>query len=282
VLRVQLLSWSAPVEGQLLVKVRTCGVGLSDLLMTRGQCPLGSNPPVGPGLEVAGEVVAVANGSPFAVGDRVMGATAVLENGGGCSEYAYVREAVTQRVPAAVSDEEVAGFVIGSRAAYAGLAQRVVIAPGRTLLVLGAAGNTGASALQLGKALGARVIAVAGTAEKVAFCTDLGADHTINYRTSDLVDAVKTITEAKGADVIFDPVGGELATRAAAAVARHGQIATIGYASGSWLIPDPIDMAMRNYAVMGVSVVGTPAEDREAYGRLINLAKIRAIKLRPP
>lgn len=272
VLRVHETEWPEPTEGELLVKVLACGVGLPDLLITTGNYPPLPQPPVVPGQEVAGEVVAVPAGSAFAVGDRVMGSTAFADGWGGYSDYAYVREARTQRVPEAMTDEEAAGFMIGFRTAYAGLDERVRVAAGEVLLVIGASGNTGAAAVQLGKALGATVIAAASTAEKLEFCTGLGADHVVNYRTSDLAEEVKKITGGHGADVLFDPVGGESGTKAAAAVARLGRIAVIGYASGSWLTLDPLDMVLRNYAAVGVFAGGTEEEDRIAYGRLADLA----------
>ncbi|WP_433559999.1 zinc-binding dehydrogenase [Pseudonocardia xinjiangensis] len=272
VLRVEEIEWAEPSAGLVLVKVRACGVGLPDLLITTGNYPPLPDPPAVPGQEVMGEVVGVPAGSAFAVGDRVMGATAFLDGWGGYSDYAYVREAKTQRVPPALTDEEAAGFVIGFRTAYAGLADRIRIAPGEVLLVLGAAGNTGAAAVQLGKALGATVIATASSAEKLAFCSRIGADHVVDHRTADVARAVLEITGGHGADVVFDPVGGTLGTRATAAVARLGRIALIGYASGSWPTLDPLDMVLRSYAAVGVFAGGTDEEDRTAYGRLAELA----------
>jgi NADPH2:quinone reductase len=207
-----------------------------------------------------------------------MGSTAFAEGWGGYADYAYVRETRTQRVPGSMSDEEAAGFMIGFRTAYAGLAQRVTVRPGDVLLVLGAAGNTGAAAVQLGKVLGATVIAAASSADKLALCKALGADYLIDYRQSDVTDEALKVTQGRGADVIFDPVGGDLGTRAAAGLARLGTIAMIGYASGSWLTPNPLDMAMRNYTIAGVFAGGTPQEDREAYDRLAELAERKAIR----
>jgi NADPH2:quinone reductase len=278
VLRVEEVEWPAPTQGRVLVKVRVCGVGLPDLLMLAGVYPPQPQPPVVPGQEVAGEVVAVPAGSAFAVGDRVMGATAFVEGWGGYSDYAYVREAKTVRIPAAMTDEAAAGFVIGFRTAYAGLCDRVRVASGEVLLVLGAAGNTGASAIQLGKALGATVIATAGTEEKLDFCTRIGADNVVNHRTEDVAEAVLAITGGQGADVVFDPVGGDLGTRATAAVARLGRIAVIGYASGSWLTLDPLDMVLRNYTAAGVFAGGTVEEDQAAYRQLVELAERGAIR----
>lgn len=272
VLRVVEITWPAPSEGQVLVKVRACGVGLADLLITTGDYPLLPEPPVAPGQEVVGDVVAVPQGSAFRIGDRVMGSTAFLDGWGGYSDYTYVNETRAQRAPAALTDESAAGFMIGFRTAYAGLCQRVTITSGEVLLVLGAAGNTGASAVQLGKALGATVIAAAGNDEKLDFCLSLGADYAVNYRTSNLVAEVQQITGNRGADVIFDPVGGELGTAAATAIARLGRIAVIGYASGSWLVLDPQDMVLRNYTAAGVFAGGTAAEDTAAYTHLVELA----------
>jgi NADPH:quinone reductase len=278
VLRAEETTWPAPPEGLVLVRVRACGTGLPDLLMTRGDYPPIPEPPVAPGQEVAGEVVAVPSGSRFLTGERVMGSTAFADGWGGYADYTYVREARTQRVPDSMSDEEAAGFMIAFRTAYAGLAQRVIVSPGDVLLVLGAAGNTGAAAVQLGKVLGATVIAAAGSAEKLALCRALGADHLIDYRQSDVADEALKVTDGRGADVIFDPVGGDLGTRAAAGLARLGTIAMVGYASGSFLTPNQLDMVLRSYTIAGVYAAGTPQEDREAYGRLAELADRGAIR----
>jgi NADPH2:quinone reductase len=278
VLRAIPIEWPAPAPGRVLVRVLACKVGLPDLLITTGRYPLSPQPPVVPGQEVAGEVVAVPAGSDFAVGERVMGATAFIDGWGGYSDYAYLREEKTRRVPPTMTDEEAAGFTIGFRTAYAGLHERIQVQPGEVVLVLGAAGNTGAAAVQLGKALGATVIAAAGDEAKLAFCTGIGADHVVNYRTSDVVEQVRRITDGRGADVVFDPVGGELGTRAAGAVARLGRFALIGYASGSWATLDPLDMVLRNYAAVGVFASGTPEEDRQAYDHLADLARRGVIR----
>ncbi|WP_160112792.1 zinc-binding dehydrogenase [Mycobacterium sp. 3519A] len=260
------------------MEVRACAVGLADLLMVTGDYPLTTTPPVAPGQEVAGVVVAVADGSAFAPGDRVMGSTAFLQGWGGFSDYTYIREPTAQKIPAPLTDEEAAGSVIGFRTAYAGLVQRAAVTPGEVLVVLGAAGNTGAAAVQLGKALGARVIAVVGSDEKAEFCSRLGADHTVNYHRTDLVDVVMTVSCGRGADVIFDPVGGELAARAVSAISRLGRVAVVGYASGRFVVLDPVDMVLRNYSGIGVFAGGTPEEDEHAYSRLAKLVTIRAIK----
>jgi len=278
VLRLAETVWPEPEAGRVLVEVTACGVGLPDLMITTGAYPLLPSPPVAPGQEVVGNVVAVPEGSTFVTGDRVMGVTAFLDGWGGCADYAYLGETTTQRVPDTMSDEEAAGFSIAFRTAYAGLAQRVRIKPGDVVLVLGAAGSTGAAAVSLAKALGATVIAVASSSDRLSFCTSLGADYVVNRRTSDVVDAVHEITGGDGADIVFDPVGGDIATRATGAVARLGHIAVVGYASGSWLTLDPVDMVLRNYSAAGVFAAGTVEEDARAYAALGDLAARGTIK----
>jgi NADPH2:quinone reductase len=277
VLRLEDLEFPEPAEGTVLVKVHACGLGLPDLLMVTGNYPLLPEPPVSPGQEVAGEVVATTGNSAFSVGDRVMGLTTFLDRRGGYGDYAYLIEQKTRRVPASLTDAEAAGLLIGFRTAFAGLADRVRVAAGETLLVLGAAGSSGSSAVILGKALGATVIAAAGSEEKLAFCRGIGADHVVDYRARDIGEAVKEITDGHGADVLFDPVGGAQGTKALAGIARLGRVAVVGYASGSWLTLDPLDMVMRSYTAAGVFAAGTPEEDQVAFDRLTQLAAERTI-----
>lgn len=265
-------TWSGVAEGRLLVRVLVCGLGMPDVLMTRGQYPLLPEPPVFPGQEVAGEVVATAPGSRFAVGDRIMGLTSFLDGRGGLGDYAYVQEAKARPIPDTLSDEQAAGFLLSFRTAYAGLVGRVQVRSGETLLVLGASGGSGAAAIRLGKSLGATVIAVAGGDDKLRFCRELGADHVVDRLHTDVADTVHTLTDGHGADVIFDPVGGDLGTHALAAVARLGRVAVIGYASGRFLTLDPLDMVLRNYTAVGVFAAGTAEEDTTAYDALFRLA----------
>ena len=143
VLRVEERVWRAPSPGRVLVRVNACGVGLPDLLMTLGQYALVREPPVEPGEEVAGEVVAVASGSAFKVGDRVMGATPFTEGLGGYSDYAYIRESKSLLIPDGMSDIEAAGFMIAFRTAHIALIDRVPLERGQTLAVLGASGSSG-------------------------------------------------------------------------------------------------------------------------------------------
>src|SRR5882757_11118446 len=207
-IELQEVTWAPPLPGRLLIRVRAAGAGYPDVMMAAGQFPLLGAPPFGLGEEAAGEVVAVPAGSRFAVGDQVTGITEFLEGWGGYADYAYLREGSTIRVPAGMTDDQAGGFPIGFRTAYAGLVERAPVAAGQTLLVLGGAGSSGATALQLGKALGATVIAVAGSQDKLELCTRYGADHVVNYRTDDLTARIAEITDGRGVDLIYDPVGG--------------------------------------------------------------------------
>ncbi|MGK5740222.1 quinone oxidoreductase family protein [Micromonospora sp. URMC 103] len=278
-IELQEITWPDPAPGQVLVKVRTAGAGYPDAMMTAGQFPLLGEPPFGLGEEAAGEVVAVPPGSRFAVGDQVTGITAFLEGWGGYAEYAYLGEVSTIRIPADMTDEQAGGFPIGFRTAYAGLVERAPVEAGQTLLILGAAGSSGATAIQLGKALGATVIAVAGSAEKLEFCARYGADHGINYRTDDLPARVVEITNGRGVDVIYDPVGGETAATAMNSLARNGRIALIGLAAGAPVALNSMDLMLRNQTAVGV--LSIPQDDPQAeaavWERLADLAARGAI-----
>ena len=271
--QLQEVSWPDPPAGQVLVRVRTAGAGLPDLLMAQGLFPLLGDPPFGLGEEVAGDVVAVPPGSAFAVGDTIMGITAFLEGWGGYADYAYVREQSAARVPSRLPDEQAGGFPIGFRTAYAGLVERTSLAAGEVLLVLGAAGSAGSAAVQLGKALGATVIAVAGSAEKADFCTRHGAAHAINYKTADVASEIAELTNGHGVDLVYDTVGGDLAATSVASLARGGRIAIVGLASGATAELNSLDMLLRNYSAVGVLAAGyTPDEDAAAWEALTGLA----------
>jgi NADPH:quinone reductase len=280
VMRVVETTWSDPHEGQVLIRVRAAGVGYADVLQVLGHYP-GVTPPVVPGLEVSGEVVAVAPGSEFTVGERVMGITpaAMAEPYGGYSDYAYVREGSTLRIPAALSFEEAAGFMIPFRTAYQALTERIRMEPGEVLAILGAGGAVGSAAIQLGKALGAKVIAVAAGEAKLKFCTATGADHTVDHREQDVAAELNRLTDGAGVDVLLDPVGGDLATRALQGVGIGGRVPVVGFASGSFITTDAMDLMMRNYAIVGVYAgATTPEQDTAAYRRLIELVDQHAIR----
>ncbi|MGW4490265.1 zinc-binding dehydrogenase [Amycolatopsis sp. NPDC004368] len=256
---VQEMTLPEPAAGRILVRVKTAGAGFPDLMMVRGEYPLTGAPPFGLGEEVTGEVVGAPPGSRFAVGDRVAGITDFRSGWGGFAEYTYIREESTFRVPNGMSDEEAGGFPIAFRTAYATLVERAPVEAGQALVVLGAAGSSGAAAVQLGKVLGATVIAVVGSPEKAEFVAGLGADHVLNHRTDDLPAKILELTGGRGADLIFDPVGGETAAAVLKSLGRNGRIAMMGLASGAPVPLDPVDMLMRNYTAVGV--LALPQDD---------------------
>lgn len=252
VLHLQEIAIPEPREKFMVVRVLAIGVGLPDVLMLKGVYPLVKSPPVSPGQELVGEVVAVASGSKFAIGDRVMGTSNFPQAQGAFSEYCAMPEGGACLAPAALSNEQAAGFVIPFKTAYVGLVLRCALKAGETLLVLGGAGSSGQAAIQLGKCLGATVIAVAGSQDKLNFCKEMGADHAISYRDGDIASTVNQLTNGKGVDVVFDPVGGKTSEQTANCIARHGRIGLVGFASGIWPTFEPVDMVMKNYSAVGV------------------------------
>jgi NADPH2:quinone reductase len=261
VLRWTPRGWEEPGDGALLVEVLAAGVGLPDSLMLQGVYPLVRRPPITPGQEVCGVVVATPAGSRFSVGDRVLGPTHFYAGSGGFATHTYVTEAHASLAPESLSDEAAAGFYIGYRTAYTTLVTRAALQPGETVLVLGGSGSTGATAISLAAALGARVVAVASSETKRSFCVGLGAEAAIERDADAIRDAVDQHTDGRGFDIVVDPVGGAIANAALGAVARYGRFAVVGFASGSWVEPDPVDMVMRNYSVVGVFAAGFTVEE---------------------
>lgn len=238
-----------PAAGQLRIRVEACGINFPDLLLVAGKYQDRPPLPFIPGGEVAGVVDQLGAGvDGFAVGQPVMAATML----GGLAEYAVARARDTDLRPAGLAAETAAAFPGVYGTAWHALVQRGRLQPGETLLVLGAAGGTGIAAVQIGRALGARVLAAAGSAEKLAFLRAQGADAVIDYRDGGLRDAVKGLTGGRGADVVFDPVGGAAFDQASRCVAWNGRLLVVGFASGT--IPRfPVNLALlKGYAVVGV------------------------------
>ena len=240
-----------PAEGQVRVRVAATALGLPDVLMCRGSYPLTPALPFTPGQELVGEVVEAAPGAPAAVGERVMGVSVFTSGDGGFAEEALLGGGMVFSAPAHLGDAEAASFVIPYHTAHVGLVRRAGLREGETLLVLGGAGGTGSAAIQLGRSLGARVIATAGGADKAAFCERLGAEVAIDYRERDIAEAVREATGGRGADVVYDPVGGEAFAAGAKSIAHEGRLLLIGFASGQWGSPKSPDLVFRNYSVLG-------------------------------
>ncbi|HEU0241240.1 MAG TPA: NADPH:quinone oxidoreductase family protein [Micromonosporaceae bacterium] len=238
-----------PGAGQVLVKVHAVALNFPDVLMCRGLYQVRPPLPFTPGVELCGTVVAVGPDvtSP-AVGDRVLGSPI----GGGLAEFALMSAADALPAPDALDDTRAAAFHIAYQTGWFGLHRRAALTAGETLLVHAAAGGVGSAAVQLGKAAGARVIGVVGGSAKAAVATDLGAHVVIDRRTDDIVAAVKGATGGRGADVIYDPVGGDAFAKSTKCIAFEGRLLVIGFASGD--IPSAVTShaLVKNYSVVGL------------------------------
>ncbi|GHE69867.1 NADPH:quinone oxidoreductase family protein [Streptomyces thermocarboxydus] len=241
VMRLADVGRPTPGEGQVLLRVRAANINFPDALMCRGQYQVRPPLPFTPGVEICGETED---------GRRVIANPALPY--GGFAEYALADAAALLPAPDALDDAEAAALHIGYQTAWFALHRRARLEAGETLLVHAAAGGVGSAAVQLGKAAGATVIGVAGGADKAAVARELGCDVVIDRREQDVVAAVKEATGGRGADVIFDPVGGEAYTQSAKTVAFEGRIVIVGFASGT--IPNPgLNHALiKNYAILGL------------------------------
>src|SRR5512143_2403794 len=266
--------------GQVRIAVRAAGVNFPDILQTRGQYQFKPTPPFSPGGEAAGVIDAVGDGvTTVKVGDRV--ATTVIY--GAYAEKIVVPELAVVKLPDAVSFEVGAATLLTYATTYHALVDRAAIAKGNTLLVLGAAGGVGIAAVELGALLGARVIAAASNADKLAFCRAHGAAETIDYSTEDLKDRIRALTGGNGVDIVYDPVGGSLAEQALRGTAWQGRYLVIGFASGE--IPKiPLNLVL----LKGCQIVGVfwgsfamrePAKNRAHAEQIFNW--VAEGKLRP-
>ncbi len=239
----------APGEGQLLVDIAAAGINFPDVLVIAGKYQVKVPPPFVPGNEGAGVVSAIGPGvTQFAVGDSVI----INTRGGAFAEKCIADASATAPLPEDLSFEQGAGFTVTYGTSYHALKQSANLQPGETVLVLGAAGGVGITAVEIAKAMGARVIAAASSDEKLEFARSAGADELINYSDVPLKEAVKELTGGEGADVVYDPVGGELAEQAFRATAWHGRYLVIGFACGD--IPKfPANIALlKEASIIGV------------------------------
>lgn len=237
----------SPVKGEIKIAVHACGVNFADPLMVQGQYQLKPPFPFTPGIEVAGEVLAVGDGvTSVRPGDRVL----AICSYGGMAEEALTTFALP--IPDSMDYVTAAGFAVVYGTSHVALTRRAHLDAGETLLVLGAAGGVGLTAVEIGKLMGATVIAAASTPEKLALAAHYGADHLINYATDSIKERVRSITGGQGANVIYDPVGGDVFDEAFRAIAWEGRVLVIGFASGR--IPHiPANLALvKNCAVIGV------------------------------
>jgi NADPH2:quinone reductase len=242
-----------PADGMVRINLRAAAINYFDSLMVAGQYQVKPELPFVPGSEISGIVVSAPPGSDVKAGDRVM---AMVDNGGltrgGYSEIADVAPGSITRLPEKMSFEDGAAFYVVYQTGWFGLHRRAKLQAGETLLVHAGAGGVGSAAIQLGKAAGATVIATAGSDEKVAICTKLGADHAINYKTQDFVEEVKKFTGGRGADVVYDPVGGDVYDRSTKCIAFEGRIVIVGFTSGRIAQAATNHLLIKNYSVVGL------------------------------
>jgi NADPH2:quinone reductase len=252
-----------PGPGQMRIAVTAAGLGLPDVFMCRDMYPLTPPLPFTSGQEATGVVTAVGEGVDIALGSRVMSVTLFYEGHGSFAEECLVPAASAFTVPPGLSDEEAAGFWIPHYTGWVGLVDRGHLAAGEVLVVLGAAGGSGIAAVQLGRALGARVIAVVSDEKRAAFCRELGADVALNHNDPDFLSALDEATLGHGVDAIYDPVGGSLAESVAAKLARGGRLLCVGFASGRWPKPETHDLVLTNSALVGVFAGGYSRQEVE-------------------
>jgi NADPH2:quinone reductase len=245
-----------PGPGQVRIRVTAAGIGLPDVFMCRGTYPLTPPLPFTSGQEATGTITAVGEGVDLAVGDRIMCVTAFWMGHGSFAEECLVAADSAFAIPEGLTDSEAAGFWIPHITAWAGLVDRGGVVAGDFLAVLGAAGGSGIAAVQLGHALGARVIAVVSDEAKGEFCRGLGADVILNHRDGPLDQALRAATDGRGVDLVYDPVGGTPAEDAARALARNGRLLAVGFASGAWPKIATHDLVVTNTSLVGVFAGG--------------------------
>jgi NADPH2:quinone reductase len=251
-----------PGQGQVLVSVHASAVNFPDTLIIENKYQFKPELPFSPGGEVAGTIRSVGPGvAGFAPGDRVI---AVCGWGGFAEEVLTTVDKLV-RLPEGIDMEAAAALVITYGTSHYALKDRARIRPGETLLVLGAAGGTGVSAIELGKLMGARVIAAASTAEKLELCRARGADEVINYTSEDLRERIKALTGGRGVDVVYDPVGGDYAEPALRSMAWGGRYLVIGFTAGS--IPRlPLNLVLlKGCSLVGVFYGGFAQAEPERY-----------------
>lgn len=269
-----------PGANQLVIDVVAAGINFPDVLVIAGKYQVKTEPPFVPGNEAAGVVSAVGEGvKGFAVGDRVVGMT----QGGAFAEKCVVDASKCMPVPPGLNFDQAAGFTVTYGTSYHALRQSTELLAGETLLVLGAAGGVGIAAVEVGKAIGARVIAAASSDEKLDFAREAGADETVNYSKVSLRDSIKALTDDQGVDVVYDPVGGELAQQALRSLGWHGRYLVVGFAAGDIPCFPANIVLLKEASIIGVWWGTWAAKNPE--GQVQNMKDMAAMiakgKLRP-
>jgi NADPH2:quinone reductase len=236
-----------PPDDGAVVAIKSAALNFPDLLAIAGKYQVKAPLPFTPGIECAGVIEEAGPKSKHKKGDRVI-ATSLW---GGFAEKIAVPDFSLFPIPADMPDDDAAALLVAYQTSYFALVHRAALQRGETLLVHGGAGGVGISAIQIGKALGATVIATAGSDEKLEVCRTAGADHAIDYKDDDWVARVNKLTNNRGADVIYDPVGGDVFDRSLKCIAWEGRLLVIGFASGR--IPE---LAANKILLKNISVVG--------------------------
>jgi NADPH:quinone reductase len=250
---IDALKWTelptpAPKAGEVLLEIKAASLNFPDILIVQNKYQMKPALPFVPGSEYAGTVQAVGEGVTHL---KVGQAVACLSGTGGFATHTIAPAEMCMPLPAGFPMVDAAAFIMIYATSYHALVDRAQLKAGETVLVLGAAGGVGTSAIQIAKAMGAKVIAAASTQEKCDLCKKIGADATINYSTENLREAIKALTNGKGPDVIYDPVGGDFAEPAFRSIAWRGRYLVVGFASG------PIPALPFNLALLkGASIVG--------------------------
>jgi NADPH2:quinone reductase len=281
VLRLEDVERPEPGPGEARVRVLAASLALPDLMMVRGDYPFLPEPPASPGQEVVGIVDAVGDGFPHPVGARIAGNSRADIGIGGFAEYTLVPGWSAMPVIDGLSDEQAAGFAGSFHVAHIGLQHRAHLQAGETLLVLGGAGRTGSAAIQIGRAMGATVIATARSESKARFNREQGADHVLDLSDPASNDEINRLTNGRGIDVVYDTVGGEAAAAATKNLARGARFLIVGFASGEPAALAAEELLMRDYSAIGV--ISSFRDDDEKAATLAALTAMLAAKqIDPP
>lgn len=262
-----------PNANEVLIKINSASLNFPDILLIAGKYQVKPPFPFTPGLEVAGTIEELGDGvTSFKSGQRVLAQLGL----GGFAEYAVANASHVQPLPDSMSDDEAAIFALVYQTSYFGLAYRASMTKGETVLVHSAAGGVGLAAVQIARALGARiVIGTAGSDHKLDLIREHGADFALNYQTEDFVDVVKRETGGRGADIIYDPVGGEVGERSTKCIAFEGRLLVIGFTSGKFPVYPSNHVLIKNYSIVGLHWGAyrqqNPAKIEQAWGELFQL-----------
>jgi NADPH:quinone reductase len=239
-----------PADDEVLIRVNSAALNFPDLLLIAGKYQIKPPLPFIPGLEIAGTIEKLGGQvGRFKAGQRVLAQLGL----GGFAEYAVAKSSSVQPIPDSMSDDEAASFALVYQTSYFGLAHRAQLKAGETLLVHSAAGGVGLAAVQIGRAIDAgKIIGTAGSDDKLAVIRDNGADLALNYSTEDFVDIVKKETGGRGADVIYDPVGGEVGERSTRCIAFEGRLLLVGFTSGRFPALAANHILIKNYSIVGL------------------------------